>query len=443
MINPFVTTDGHFNRETNLMTSSTKPPSYYEATAIGRIDRPPLDGDARADVCVIGGGYTGVSAALHLAQAGRKVILIEAERVGWGASGRNGGQLHSGQRLDQEELERWLGDGPARALFDLAEEAKRLVKGLIAEHGIACDWQDGLIGTLHKYRFVAGTRAHVAHMKERYGYAGLAYLDRDELAAAIGTTRYHGGYRDATAGHLHPLNFALGLALAAERAGVTIHEGTRALDISGQGPMRVTHARGTIIADDVLVAVNGYTSGLLPDTEARVMPIHNYILATEPLGDRGRRLIPGNEAVADSRFVVHYWRPSADGRLIFGGGESYSKDFPNDLKGFVRRHMLSVYPDLADVRIDFAWGGTLALTRTKMPVMRRIRPGLYTSGGYQGHGVAIAALAGKLVAEAMVGDSSRFDLFATLPAPKFPGGRWLRYPTLVLAMFWYGMLDRL
>jgi gamma-glutamylputrescine oxidase len=205
----------------------------------------------------------------------------------------------------------------------------------------------------------------------------------------------------------------------------------------------VATASGTIIADTVVVAVNGYTSGLLPDSEARVMPIHNYILATEPLGMRGDYLIPGGEAVADSRFVVHYWRPSADGRLIFGGGESYSKDFPDNLAGFVRRHMLSVYPDLADVRIDYAWGGTLALSRTKMPVMRRVRAGVYTSGGYTGHGIAIAVLAGKLLSEAILGDTGRFDLFAKLPAPKFPGGKWLRYPTLVLAMFWYGLLDRI
>jgi len=215
------------------------------------------------------------------------------------------------------------------------------------------------------------------------------------------------------------------------------------LSLSAGQPVRVMTDTGTITADSVVVAVNGYTSGLLPDTEARVMPIHNYILATEPLGDHLHRLIPGGEAIADSRFVVHYWRPSADGRLIFGGGESYARHFPSDLAGFVRRHMLSVYPDLGDVAIDYAWGGTLALSRTKMPVMRRVRAGVYTSGGYTGQGVAIAVLAGKLIGEAIAGDRGRFDLYAKLPAPKFPGGKWLRYPTLVLAMAWYGLLDRL
>jgi len=425
------------------VTMHAHPPSYYAATAHGLIGRPALDGDTRADVCVIGGGYTGLSAALHLAQAGRKVVLIEAYHVGWGASGRNGGQLHSGQRLDQLTLERWLGIPAARAMFDLAEEAKRLVKELIRTHAIDCDWRDGLINTLHKQRFVPETQRHIDHLARVYGYDGLTWLDRAAVAEAVGTTRYFGGYRDAAAGHLHPLNFALGLARAAEAAGVIIHERTRALSLSAGQPVRVMTDTGTITADSVVVAVNGYTSGLLPDTEARVMPIHNYILATEPLGDHLHRLIPGGEAIADSRFVVHYWRPSADGRLIFGGGESYARHFPSDLAGFVRRHMLSVYPDLGDVAIDYAWGGTLALSRTKMPVMRRVRAGVYTSGGYTGQGVAIAVLAGKLIGEAIAGDRGRFDLYAKLPAPKFPGGKWLRYPTLVLAMAWYGLLDRL
>lgn len=425
------------------MSDNVREPSYYAATAKGWVDRPALEGDIQVDVCVIGAGYTGLSTALHLAGRGRKVVVVEAYHAGWGASGRNGGQLHSGQRLDQPTLEKWLGDGPARAMFELGEEAKRLVKELIATHAIDCDWRDGLISTLHKKRFIADTKSYIEHMERVYGYEGLSYLDAEAVAKAVGTERYYGGYRDASAGHLHPLNFALGLARAAESAGVTIYEQTRVTRIAGSSPVRVATTSGTITAETVVVAVNGYTSGLLPDTEARIFPIHNYILATEPLGLRGRELIPGGEAVADSRFVVHYWRPSADGRLIFGGGESYSKDFPDNLSGFVRRHMLDVYPDLKDVRIDYAWGGTLALSMTKMPVMRRVRPGVYTSAGYTGHGVAIAVLAGKLLAEAISGDTERFDLFAKLPAPKFPGGKWLRYPTLVLAMFWYGLLDRM
>ncbi len=422
---------------------SAHPPSYYTATARGLIERPALDGDTRADACVIGGGYTGLSAALHLAARGRKVVLIEAERIGWGASGRNGGQLHSGQRLDQETLEHWVGETRARAFFDMAEEAKRLVKDLIRDHAIDCDWRDGLIHAIHKARLVAPTRREVDHLVSRYGYTEARWLDRDALAAATGTSGYFGGWRDGSAGHLHPLNFALGLARAAEAAGAVLHEGTRALRLHDGRPGRVETATGTITADEVIVAVNGYVSGLVPGHDARVMPMNNYILATEPLGDRLHRLIPGGEAISDSRFVVHYWRPSADGRLIFGGGETYRLDFPKDIAGFVRRHMLGVYPGLADVRIEHAWGGTLALSISKMPVMQRVRPGLTAAGGYTGHGIAIATLAGKLMAEAIAGDSERFDLFAALPARPFPGGALFRFPTLVLAMFWYGLLDRL
>lgn len=420
-------------------------PSYYAATAHAAPERPPLDGDASCEVCVIGGGFTGLSTALHLAKKGRRVIVIEANRVGWGASGRNGGQLHSGQRRDQETLESWFGEPRARALFDLAEEAKRTVKNLIATHAIDCDWRDGLIHAVHKKSWLQAANAEVEHLIARYGWDGATFLDADALARAIGTDVYFGGWRDGTAGHLHPLNFALGLARAAEEAGVRICEGTRATAISsdGGGHREVTTATGVISAPDVVIAANGYLDGLDAETDARVMPIRNYVAATEPLGHRASRLIPFREAVADSRFVVHYWRISADGRMIFGGGETYGTAEPADVAAFVRGHMLKIYPDLADVKIEHAWGGTLAVTMNRMPFFRRLRPGVYTAAGYSGHGVAIATFAGKLLAEAIDGDTSRFDVMASIPAQKFPGGRLLRRPTLVLAMSWFALRDRL
>ncbi|MCE1237945.1 MAG: FAD-binding oxidoreductase [Hyphomicrobiales bacterium] len=427
------------------MTALPHTSSWYAASAHPAPERPPLDGDATCDVCVIGAGFTGLSTALHLAKRGRRVIVIEANRVGWGASGRNGGQLHSGQRRDQETLESWFGDTRARALFDLAEEAKATVKDLIATHAIDCDWRDGLIHAVHKKSWLHAVNAEAEHLVARYGWKGANFLDADALARAIGTDVYHGGWRDGTAGHLHPLNFCLGLARAAEEFGVRICEGTRATAVSsdGGGHRAVTTKTGTISASDVVIAANGYLDGLDPDVEARVMPIRNYVLATEPLGGRAARLIPFREAVADSRFVVHYWRISHDGRMIFGGGETYGSREPKDLPGFVRRHMLKIYPDLADVKIDHAWGGTLAVTMNRMPFFRRLRPGVYTASGYSGHGVAIATLAGKLLAEAIEGDTSRFDVMASIPAQKFPGGRILRQPTLVLAMSWFALRDRL
>lgn len=420
-------------------------PSLYAATAHEAPERPPLDGDVSCDVCVIGAGYTGLSTALHLAQKGRRVIVIEANRVGWGASGRNGGQLHSGQRRDQETLEDWFGFDKARALFDLAEEAKRTVKSLISAHGIDCDWREGLIHAVHKKSWLREADREVEHLIARYGWDGATFLDREALARAIGTDVYFGGWRDGTAGHLHPLNYALGLARAAEEAGVRIHEGTRALGLDGEagGARRVKTATGTISASDVVIAANGHLDGLCAEIDAHVMPIRNYVLATEPLGPRASRLIPLREAVADSRFVIHYWRISADGRLVFGGGETYGHSDPKDVKAFVRAHMLKVYPDLTDVKIDYAWGGTLAVTMSRMPYFRRLRPGVYTAAGYSGHGVAIATLAGKLLAEAIEGDTSRFDVMASIPAKAFPGGRRLRHPTLVLAMSWFALRDRL
>lgn len=419
-------------------------PSVYAATARGTRERPALAGTVRADVCVVGGGYTGLSAALHLAQAGRSVVVVEANRAGWGASGRNGGQLHSGQRRDQVWLERHVGLDDARRLWRLGEEAKALVRALIARHAIDCDFTEGLIDVVHKASLAADEIGYAEKLRRDYGYADIEALDRDRLAAAIGTPRYFAGFRDRAAGHLHPLNFALGLANAAEDAGATIFEHTRAVRLVEGRPGRVETAGGAVEAETVVLAGNGYLAGLEPDTEARVLPIRNYILATEPLGkDRADALIPRREAVSDSRFVVRYWRISADGRMLFGGGETFGLGDPADVKAFVRRHLLEVYPQLADVRVDYAWGGTLAITPTRTPFVRRQRPGLYVGAGYSGQGVGIAVLAGQILAEAIGGDTGRLDVFARLPVPRFPGGRRFRAPLLALAMTWFAMRDRL
>lgn len=418
-------------------------PSYYAAAAKGAVSCPPLSGDVQADVCIIGGGYTGLSAALHLAERGRSVVLIEANKIGWGASGRNGGQLHSGQRRDQSTLEEWFGKDKAHLLYALGEEAKGTVKGLIARHAIDCDWQDGLIHAQHKERYVAPMMEEIELLEREYGVAGLSVLSREEIAVALGTNNFFGGWREQSAGHLHPLSYALGIARAAMGAGATLHEDTAALRvIEGKRP-KVETASGTILAETVILACNGYLDGLHAETEARVMPIHNFILATEPLGERAKTLIPGREAACDSRFVVNYWRLSADSRLIFGGGETYGRSFPEDIKGFVRKHMLKLYPQLADVRIDYGWGGTLAVTMKRLPYLRRLSPGFYTSGGYSGQGVGTATFAGKILAEAICGEQERFDVFASLPNIPFPGGKLFRYPTLILAMTWYALRDRL
>jgi gamma-glutamylputrescine oxidase len=425
------------------MAGAPHAASLYAATA-DPISFPPLDEGARADVAIIGGGYTGLSAALHLAEAGIDVALIEAERVGLGASGRNGGQLHSGQRRDQDWLEERLGIHDARKLWALAEEAKALTKGLIARHNIACDWRDGLIEAVHKYRLVDGERAYVDKLKSRYGYAPVEWLDRTALAEAIGTDAYLGGRRDMGAGHLDPLKFAQGLARAASAAGARIYEETRATSINYGAVKKIATTRGTLAAEIIVIAGNGYLDGIDEDLEARVMPLDNYILATEPIGaGQPGGIIPGGEAVSDTRFVVYYFRPSPDGRLIFGGGETYTRKTPADVAGFVRKHLRRIYPQLAETKVDFAWGGTLAITLPRLPYIRRLRPGVYTAAGYSGQGVALAPFAGKVLADAIGGDSARLDTFAALPVPPFPGGKRLRKPALAAGMLWYALRDRL
>ncbi len=425
-------------------------PSLYAARPGDAPVFPPLGESVKAHVAIIGAGYTGLSAALHLADAGVDAVVLEANSVGWGASGRNGGQLHTGQRRDQDWLEARLGADEALALWRLAEEAKALTLGLIERHGIDCDWRPGLIESVHKARLVDDERAYVDTLRERYGYASATWLDREAVAAATGTTQYFGGRLDRGAGHLDPLAFARGLARAASAAGARIFEGTAVTGIAGEArtgftlTCRTGAAEAKVSADVVLLAGNGYLHGLDPEAEARVMPIDNYILATEPIGAGAPGgLIPGGEAVSDSRFVVYYFRPTADGRLVFGGGETYSLKPPRDLAGFVRGHMLGVYPQLGKVRIDHAWGGTLAITMKRLPLVRRLRPGVYVASGYSGQGVALAPFAGKIIADAIGGDPVRLDRFAALPVPPFPGGRLLRYPALVAGMTWYALRDRL
>jgi gamma-glutamylputrescine oxidase len=435
-------------RRLDLLTANDRPgeypPSWYAASTPPLAPFPALEGEAAADVCVIGGGYTGLSAALHLAEAGMDVVLLEANRVGWGASGRNGGQIGSGQRRDQAWLERRLGRAPARALWDLAEAAKALVRDLVARHAIACDLRPGVIHAACRPAEVAAFHADAEKLARDYGYPLVEPLDRAAIEAEIATTAYHGGVLDRGAGHLHPLAFALGLARAAAAAGVRIHEASRAEAIDGGPAPDVRTAKARVRARHVVVAGNGYLGGLAPEMAARVMPINNFIVATEPLGpDAARALIANDVAVADSRFVVNYFRRSPDHRLLFGGGESYGYRFPRDIAALVRPRMLGVFPGLAEARIDYAWGGTLAITVERLPAFRRLGPDVFAAGGYSGHGVALATLAGQLIAEAVQGMAARFDVFARLPQPRFPGGAALRSPLLVLAMTWYAMRDRL
>jgi len=418
------------------------PPSYYAATRAELAPFPALQGAVQADVCVVGAGYTGLSAALHLAERGYRVVVLEAHRVGFGASGRNGGQLGSGQRQDQVWLEKTAGKAVAHQLWDLAEDSKALVKGLIARHDMPVRVRPGIAHACWTDAQVRDSHAQAEKLRRDYGYAHLEPLDRDGIGRLIPSGVFKGGEIDRDAGHLHPLNYAVGLARAAVKAGAVLHEASEVTKVVPGAKPRVRTAAGEVTCDHVLLAANGYLGGLNAQVAARVMPINNFILATEPLGARAAEVLAEPVAVADSRFVVNYWRLSEDNRLLFGGGESYGYRFPDILRT-VRKPMLEIYPHLADVRIDHAWGGTLAITMNRMPCFARPGPGLFSCSGYSGHGVGMATLAGKLAAEAISGTAERFDVLAGLPQPGFPGGAALRMPLLVLAMTWYALRDRL
>jgi gamma-glutamylputrescine oxidase len=420
------------------------PDSYYAATANTTLELPSQQGDEQADVCIIGAGFTGLSAALHLAKSGLKVIVVEAHRIGWGASGRNGGQLGTGQRVDQDDLENMVGKEDAHKLWDLGLESVNLCKALMKEHNIECDLTAGILHVDHKPGFVAETKAYVEKLQTEYNYSDIRFIDQQETREMVGSKAYYGGSLDSQSAHIHPLNFVLGLAKAAVKAGISIYERSEVLSYTKTDPAIVTLKNGTIKAKFVLLACNGYLDDLDKKAACKIMPINNYINATQPLSDeQWRGLIRDNVAVCDSRFVVNYFRLSADKRMLFGGGESYGFKFPKDIKQLVDKPMLEIYPQLKDVKIDYSWGGTLGITVNRMPYFDKLAPNVLCAIGYSGHGIGMATLGGKLMAEVIQGTLERFDVMAGVKHPNFPGGTLLRLPGLVLAMKYYSLRDKL
>ncbi len=419
------------------------PVSWYAATAEPLAPFAPLGGTLQADVCIVGGGYTGLSAALHLAQAGVDVVLLEAHRVGFGASGRNGGQLGSGQRQDQVTLEKMVGPDAAQKLWQMGEDAKALVRNLTRKHGIDCYLKDGIAWAGTSAKSAAELQRYAGHLQDRYGYDAVTALDRDALQALCPSPTYEGGALDMGGAHLHPLRLALGLARAVKAAGARIFERAQVHTIRQGSKITVQTDAGRVVADTLILACNGYLGGLDRAVAARVMPINNFVVATEPLGDRAQEVLTRDVAVADDRFVVNYFRLSHDKRLLFGGGESYGYRFPPDIRAVVRKPLLQTFPQLQDVKLDYAWGGTLAITLKRLPHVARVAPNILSASGYSGHGIGNAVQAGKLMADAVRGQCDGFDTMAALPCPAFPGGTALRSPLLALAMSWYALRDRL
>ncbi|WP_444931283.1 NAD(P)/FAD-dependent oxidoreductase [Microbulbifer sp. SSSA002] len=418
--------------------------SYYAATANDSCEYPCLEGDVQADVCIVGGGYTGLSSALHLAERGYRVVLLEAERIGWGASGRNGGQVGVGQRRSQADLEAMFGFGVAKQLWSLSISAVQLVESLIVRHQIQCDLKRGIMHLAAKASHDKYLRYEAERLRKKYGYRQLEYVEKGEARQLVGSKRYLGAQVDFGSLHLHPLNFALGLARAGASAGVSFFEGSRVLGYSGASPFSISTARGQVRAEKLVLACNGYLKNLEPRLAGRIMPINNFVLATEPLPiGLAKEVIANDFALQDSLFVINYWRLSGDNRLIFGGGENYTKRFPKDIRSFVRRYLLRVYPQLENIGVEFGWGGTLAITVNRMPCMGQLQPGLYYSQGYSGHGISTATFAGKLLADAIYGESEGYQVFSSLPQTTFPGGTLLRWPGLVLGMLYHSLLDKI
>lgn len=431
----------------DLLTANDKqgkyPSSYYAEHAIKLKKFPCLKNKIRADVCVVGGGFTGLSTALHLAQSGYKVALLEAQRVGFGASGRNGGQVSGGQRMDQEGLETMLGDEHAKALWAISRQSVDLVRNLSADMD-DCGVVDGIIHTAHRKRYVNEEHAYTDHLRNKYGYDRIRNLSYEETRDLINSPAYFGGTLDMGAGHIDPLRYALGLARKCIDLGVMIYEQSKVIDLKSGDPARIKTEHGSVSAKFVVLACNGYLGRLSSRVAARVMPINNFIIATEPMSEEAQEeLIKNNYAVADSKFVVNYFRFSPDRRLLFGGSESYGYKFPRDIAAAVRKPMLQIYPQLKNTRIDYAWGGTLGITMNRMPYFERIDGNILSASGYSGHGVAMATMGGKMAADAICGQAEQFDFMASVPTPRFPGGAMLRSPLLVLAMLWFSMRDRL
>ena len=427
------------------LIKSEYPNSWYCASTALLPEQGSLKGAVQADVCVIGAGYTGLSAALHLAKAGKRVVVLEAARVGWGASGRNGGHVGTGQRADQFALEKWYGKSTAKDLWRLGLEAVGLVESLIEANNIECEFGRGNIHFAAKATHVRDLKEEIAHLETAYDYDQLTGVDKNELHSLGSARGFHYGVLDNGARHLHPLKYCLGLARAAMKAGSVIYEHSRAtrLKVNARG-VEISTATGSVNAERVVIACNGYLDQLYSPIASNIMPINNFIVATEPLSEAmARQINPLDASLSDSLFVINYWKLSEDRRLIFGGGETYSDKFPDSITDFVRPQLLGVYPELADTRLEFGWGGTLAITRNRMPDMGVKNGVIYYAQGFSGHGVPTATLAGKLIATAISNSCADFDLMAGLKTLKFPGGPLLRRPSLVAGMLFYSLLDKL
>ncbi len=438
----FFQTPASPSRSLGQAGSQTHAPSYYAASGLPQHDRPPLQGAVEADICIVGAGYTGLSTALHLADAGFKVIVLESARVGWGASGRNGGQLVHSYSRDLDVIEARHGKEAASALGSMAFEGARIIKELIERHQIDCQFKPGGMFTAMTDKQARQLEHHKA-LWERHGHKQLELLDAKATEQATGTRRYKAALLDHSTGHMHPLRLAQGEAAAFESLGGVIHELSAVTRIE-RGDTAVVHtAQGQVRAKFVVVACNAYIGDLEPALASRSMPCGSQVLATEPLGERFPEILPTDYCVEDCNFLLDYFRLSADRRLLYGGGVIYGARDPAHIESIVRPKMLKTFPELKDVKIDYGWTGNFLLTLTRLPEVGQLSPNIYYSQGCSGHGVTFTHLIGRVLSEAIQGQASRFDAFAKLPHYPFPGGRMLRVPLTAMGALYYDLRDKL
>jgi gamma-glutamylputrescine oxidase len=422
--------------------------NYYYASTPGAPSYGPLRGERRVDVCIVGGGISGLSAALHLRERGLDVALLEAEHLGFGGSGRSGGQSIFGYACEMETLEKAVGEADARRMWDVANEGLELQRELIRRHHIDCDYRPGHMIVGLKRRHDDDLREEVEHLRRKYDYHSVSFLGREETRQIIASERYTSALFDSNGGHLHPYRFTVGLGRAAAAAGVSIYEdsGVTKLDFSDRagGEHRVHTAQGLVRAPHLVIAGGALLGKLVPALARKLMPIGTYIVATQPLSEeRAASLVRNGAAVADMNWILDYFRVLGDRRLLFGGRVSYSGLDPFDSGRVLQKRITAVFPQLTEARVEYSWGGYLDITPNRAPHFGRLAPGAYFIQGLSGHGMVIAGIAGKLVSQAIVGDAERFDMYGRIKHVDFPGGQLLRRPALVLAMLWFRLRDLL
>ncbi|MGP5508574.1 NAD(P)/FAD-dependent oxidoreductase [Pseudomonas helleri] len=419
--------------------------SYYAASSLPQPDHPALQGDVVADVCVVGGGFSGLNTALELAERGISVVLLEAHKIGWGASGRNGGQLIRGVGHGLDQFEGVIGKDGVRQMKLMGLEAVEIVRQRVERFNIACDLTWGYCDLANKPRDLEGFAEEAQELRDLGYRHEIRLLQANEVHTVVGSDRYVGGFIDMGSGHLHPLNLALGEAAAAAQLGAKLFENSAVTRIDYGPEVRVHTAQGSVRAKTLVLGCNAYLQGLNPHLSGKVLPAGSYIIATEPLTEaQAHALLPQKMAVCDQRVALDYYRLSADRRLLFGGACHYSGRDPQDIGAYMRPKMLDVFPHLKDVKIDYQWGGMIGIGANRLPQIGRLpdQPNVYYAQAYSGHGVNATHLAGKLLAEAISGQhSTGFDLFNQVPHITFPGGKYLRSPLLALGMLWHRLKE--